>query len=52
MVDDMHANMGGTELKLAIQAVLEARDLSRPTSIFVLTDGDVIITPLICPGTS
>lgn len=42
-VSKMDANYGGTEIKSAIMYVLAHRDNSRPTSIFVLTDGEVSI---------
>ncbi|KAM0753175.1 hypothetical protein T439DRAFT_339005 [Meredithblackwellia eburnea MCA 4105] len=39
-VDRMSANYGGTEIRLAMEAVFKARKTDRPTSLFVLTDGD------------
>lgn len=37
----MEANMGGTELESTLTSVLASRSATRPTSVFVLTDGEV-----------
>jgi hypothetical protein len=37
----MGANYGGTEIRAALQAAFGSRDRDGPTSIFVLTDGEV-----------
>lgn len=37
----MDANYGGTEIRAAVQHVLANRGRTRPTSFFVLTDGEV-----------
>lgn len=37
----MDADMGGTEIKAALESVFTSRKIDRPTSLFVLTDGDV-----------
>lgn len=39
-VDKMEADMGGTEIRSALDAVCKKRKTDRPTSLFVLTDGD------------
>ncbi|KAK5654915.1 hypothetical protein OQA88_6671 [Cercophora sp. LCS_1] len=39
--NDFSANMGGTEILPAIQAIVAARDKSMPADIVVLTDGQV-----------
>ncbi|GAA6005506.1 VIT and vWA domain-containing protein [Rhodotorula paludigena] len=39
-VDSMEANFGGTEICSALDYVFKVRDTKRPTSVFVLTDGD------------
>ncbi|KAL8280106.1 hypothetical protein RQP46_007436 [Phenoliferia psychrophenolica] len=39
-VDSMHANFGGTEIRAALEVAFRARKTDRPTSLFVLTDGD------------
>ncbi|KAJ7279005.1 vault protein inter-alpha-trypsin domain-containing protein [Mycena rebaudengoi] len=39
-VDTMTANFGGTEIRVALQKCFEGRRLDRPTSVFVLTDGE------------
>ncbi|KAK4700272.1 hypothetical protein P7C70_g5978, partial [Phenoliferia sp. Uapishka_3] len=39
-IDSMQANYGGTEIRLALEAVFAVRKTDRPTSLFVLTDGD------------
>ncbi|KAJ7279045.1 von Willebrand factor type A domain-containing protein, partial [Mycena rebaudengoi] len=39
-VDTITANFGGTEIRLALQKCFEGRKLDRPTSVFVLTDGE------------
>ncbi|GAA5923576.1 hypothetical protein JCM3775_000435 [Rhodotorula graminis] len=41
LVDSMDADMGGTEIRAALESVFYLRDKKRPTSVFVLTDGDV-----------
>ncbi|GAA5851863.1 hypothetical protein JCM9279_001914 [Rhodotorula babjevae] len=41
LVDSMEADMGGTEVRRALDSVFKLRDEKRPTSVFVLTDGDV-----------
>ncbi|KAF7373351.1 hypothetical protein MSAN_00544700 [Mycena sanguinolenta] len=38
-VDSMDANYGGTEIRGALQRCFETRKTDRPTSVFVLTDG-------------
>ncbi|GAA5929867.1 hypothetical protein JCM10213_002807 [Rhodosporidiobolus nylandii] len=40
LVDSMNADFGGTEMKNALEAVFALRKTDRPTSVFVLTDGD------------
>ncbi|EPT01811.1 hypothetical protein FOMPIDRAFT_1119408 [Fomitopsis schrenkii] len=40
-VDSMDANMGGTEITSALSSILRSRITTRPTSVFVLTDGEV-----------
>ncbi|GAA6046393.1 hypothetical protein JCM3770_004897 [Rhodotorula araucariae] len=40
LVDSMEANLGGTEIRAALDYVFQLRDSKRPTSVFVLTDGD------------
>ncbi|KZT66843.1 VIT-domain-containing protein [Daedalea quercina L-15889] len=40
-VDSMSADMGGTEIASALDSILESRITTRPTSVFVLTDGEV-----------
>ncbi|BGP39079.1 hypothetical protein JCM10449v2_003017 [Rhodotorula kratochvilovae] len=40
LVDSMEANFGGTEIRAALESVFRLRDQKRPTSVFVLTDGD------------
>ncbi|CAP73264.1 uncharacterized protein PODANS_2_6630 [Podospora anserina S mat+] len=37
---NFHANMGGTELLPAVQAIVTARDKRLPTDIIILTDGE------------
>ncbi|KAJ6542714.1 von Willebrand factor type A domain-containing protein [Mycena capillaripes] len=39
-VDSISANYGGTEIRAALKTCFEARKTDRPTSVFVLTDGD------------
>ncbi|KAJ7657903.1 von Willebrand factor type A domain-containing protein [Mycena polygramma] len=39
-VDSMQANYGGTEIRSALQRCFDARKTDRPTSVFVLTDGE------------
>ncbi|KAJ6542748.1 von Willebrand factor type A domain-containing protein [Mycena capillaripes] len=39
-VDKMQADYGGTEIRGALQQCFKARKLDRPTSVFVLTDGE------------
>ncbi|KAJ7737875.1 von Willebrand factor type A domain-containing protein [Mycena maculata] len=39
-VDGMRADYGGTEIRDALRQSFAARTLGRPTSVFVLTDGD------------
>ncbi|GAA5889554.1 hypothetical protein JCM8208_001058 [Rhodotorula glutinis] len=41
LIDSMEADMGGTEIRAALESVFKLRDKKRPTSVFVLTDGDV-----------
>jgi len=36
-----YADMGGTELLLALKAVMESRDSNRGMEVVVLTDGEV-----------
>lgn len=43
-VDSMDANMGGTELESTLKSVLASRTNTKPTSVFVLTDGEVRTT--------
>ncbi|KAJ7875371.1 von Willebrand factor type A domain-containing protein [Mycena olivaceomarginata] len=38
-VDGMNADYGGTEIRKALQKCFETRKTDRPTSVFVLTDG-------------
>lgn len=40
-VDMMEANMGGTVLGGALKAIFDYRKNNIPTSVFVLTDGEV-----------
>ncbi|PPQ89186.1 hypothetical protein CVT25_001154 [Psilocybe cyanescens] len=40
-VNAMDANMGGTEIESGVRNVLSSRNTSVPTSIFLLTDGEV-----------
>lgn len=42
-VDSMEANYGGTEIRQALQHVLNSRTTSMPTAVFVLTDGEVSV---------
>lgn len=37
----MDANLGGTEIGPALTYLISRRNMSMPTSIFVLTDGEV-----------
>ena len=37
----MEADYGGTELEHALRNTLNSRHMSSPTSVFVLTDGEV-----------
>ncbi|KAJ7482205.1 von Willebrand factor type A domain-containing protein, partial [Mycena galericulata] len=39
-VDGMRANYGGTEIRAALQDCFATRSAGRPTSVFVLTDGE------------
>ncbi|KAF7345063.1 hypothetical protein MVEN_01669600 [Mycena venus] len=39
-VDGMQADYGGTEIRRALKACFTARKVDRPTSVFVLTDGE------------
>ncbi|KAM0746670.1 vWA-like protein [Meredithblackwellia eburnea MCA 4105] len=39
-IDRMRPDFGGTEMLLTLRQVFDLRDLDRPTSIFVITDGD------------
>ncbi|KAH9830990.1 uncharacterized protein C8Q71DRAFT_862124 [Rhodofomes roseus] len=39
--DSMGANMGGTEIGSVLNSVLKTRTTAKPTSVFVLTDGEV-----------
>ncbi|KAJ6526596.1 von Willebrand factor type A domain-containing protein [Mycena vulgaris] len=39
-VDGMQANYGGTEIRGALQQCFETRKTDRPTTVFVLTDGE------------
>ncbi|KAK4699510.1 hypothetical protein P7C70_g6752, partial [Phenoliferia sp. Uapishka_3] len=39
-VDSMEANFGGTEVRAALEAIFAVRKTDKPTSVFVLTDGD------------
>ncbi|KAJ7875306.1 von Willebrand factor type A domain-containing protein [Mycena olivaceomarginata] len=39
-VDGMEGDYGGTEMRSALQACFAGRNLERPTSVFVLTDGE------------
>ncbi|KAH9925324.1 uncharacterized protein B0H18DRAFT_1085308 [Fomitopsis serialis] len=39
--DSMEADMGGTEIGSALDTVLKSRTTAGPTSVFVLTDGEV-----------
>ncbi|KAJ7590255.1 von Willebrand factor type A domain-containing protein [Mycena floridula] len=39
-VDSMQANFGGTEIRRALDSCFEKRLSDRPTSVFLLTDGD------------
>ncbi|KAJ6482915.1 von Willebrand factor type A domain-containing protein, partial [Mycena vitilis] len=39
-VDGMQANYGGTEIRSALQKCFGTRKTDRPTSVFVLTDGE------------
>ncbi|KZT66845.1 VIT-domain-containing protein [Daedalea quercina L-15889] len=40
-VDSMDADMGGTEITSVVDSALQSRTTSRPTSVFILTDGEV-----------
>jgi hypothetical protein len=40
-VDSMNADMGGTEIGLALQSVFDNRDKATPAVLFLLTDGEV-----------
>jgi hypothetical protein len=40
-VDRMHADLGGTEIESALHSVFNSRNSTIPTSIFLLTDGEV-----------
>ena len=39
----MRADYGGTEIRQALQHVLDSTTSSMPTAVFVLTDGEVRI---------
>ncbi|KAJ6542707.1 von Willebrand factor type A domain-containing protein [Mycena capillaripes] len=39
-IDKMSGNYGGTEIRNALQSCFETRKTDRPTSVFVLTDGE------------
>ncbi|ORY91748.1 von Willebrand factor type A domain-domain-containing protein [Leucosporidium creatinivorum] len=39
-VDGMDADFGGTEMRKALEATFSSRKTDKPTSVFVLTDGD------------
>ncbi|KAJ7145816.1 von Willebrand factor type A domain-containing protein [Mycena epipterygia] len=39
-VDGMQANYGGTEIRAALQTCFETRKTDRPTTVFILTDGE------------
>ncbi|KAK7055127.1 von Willebrand factor type A domain-containing protein [Favolaschia claudopus] len=39
-VDSMQADYGGTEIRQALHRCFESRKVDRPTSVFVLTDGE------------
>ncbi|KAF7345067.1 hypothetical protein MVEN_01670000 [Mycena venus] len=39
-VDGMQADYGGTEIRSALEACFTGRKVDRPTSVFVLTDGE------------
>ncbi|KAJ7487233.1 vault protein inter-alpha-trypsin domain-containing protein, partial [Mycena galericulata] len=39
-VDGMRANYGGTEIRAALKQCFDGRASGRPTSVFMLTDGD------------
>ncbi|KAJ7682855.1 von Willebrand factor type A domain-containing protein [Mycena rosella] len=39
-VDRMRADYGGTEIRSALQNCFDTRKLNRPTSVFLLTDGE------------
>lgn len=40
----MNANYGVTEICTAVAKVCASRDSTRPTAIFVLTDGEVYVS--------
>ncbi|KAI9351821.1 hypothetical protein DFJ73DRAFT_369944 [Zopfochytrium polystomum] len=40
-VENLKADMGGTELRAAVEAVFEKRRKDMPTQLFVLTDGEI-----------
>ncbi|EPT01798.1 hypothetical protein FOMPIDRAFT_59317, partial [Fomitopsis schrenkii] len=40
-VESMGADLGGTEIASALSSILRSRITTRPTSVFVLTDGEV-----------
>ncbi|SCV70552.1 BQ2448_3314 [Microbotryum intermedium] len=40
LVDSMDADFGGTEMKAALEATFSLRRTTKPTSVFLLTDGD------------
>ncbi|KAI9365386.1 hypothetical protein DFJ73DRAFT_262674 [Zopfochytrium polystomum] len=40
-VENLQADMGGTELRAAVEAAFERRRKDMPTQLFVLTDGEV-----------
>ncbi|KAF7340086.1 hypothetical protein MVEN_01926700 [Mycena venus] len=40
-VESMTADHGGTEIRSALNAVFSTRNISAPTAVFVLTDGEV-----------
>ena len=42
-IDTMSANYGGTEMRSALQQAFSLRKSNIPTSVFVLTDGEVSV---------
>ena len=43
----MEADLGGTEIQPALEKVFRSRDKEIPTSVFVLTDGEVSVIPIL-----